>query len=226
MDNNLTVVFSTRKKNDEFIKHLITTSGLNTKLEVLCYENNGEFSLPQIYNKALLEAKNDHIIFCHDDLDFKLANRWGFRMLKKFSDNPDYGIIGAAGSTRLIDGCWWFPDMSTAKGTVLHVQKDGKVTTSRYSIDTGTKLNNVVCVDGLFIAVDRAKLKSNFDEDFKGFHFYDIPFCVNNFTSGVKIGVFTDIRLIHKSIGEVNQSWHDGRKQFNDKYNKLLPLII
>ncbi len=43
---------------------------------------------------------------------------------------------------------------------------------------------------------------------------------------GVKIGVTTDIRLTHLSIGATNQSWEDKRKQFVEKYNDNLPIDI
>jgi hypothetical protein len=224
--NGLTVIFSTRKKDENYINHLIKTSGLNSKLEVLCYENNGEYSLPYLYNKGLIESKNNIVVFCHDDLDFKMADRWGVRLLNKFNKNPSYGIMGAAGTTELVEACWWVPDLRNAKGIVMHIQKDGRLTTSRYSSENGSKLYDVVTLDGLFIAVDKTKIINNFDEEFNGFHFYDIPFCVNNFVNGVKIGVFTDIRLIHKSIGETNKQWQVNRELFNRKYGKLLPLKI
>ncbi len=83
-----------------------------------------------------------------------------------------------------------------------------------------------IVVDGLFIAVDKRKLKKNFNEEFKGFHFYDIPFCFENHIEGVKVGVITNIRITHKSIGQTNEQWEENRKLFETKYAKNLPVKL
>ena len=92
-------------------------------------------------------------------------------------------------------------------GKVNHT-KDGKTWKSVFNkesfIDT---LKDVVCVDGLFIMVHKNRIKKEFDTDFKGFHFYDIPFCVSNYMEGVKIGVTTKFDITHKSVGETNEQW-------------------
>ncbi len=80
-----------------------------------------------------------------------------------------------------------------------------------------------IIVDGLFFAVNKDKIKSNFDESFKGFHFYEIDFCFNNHLKDVKVGVISNIRITHKSIGMTNQEWEDNRLQFIEKYNSNLP---
>ena len=43
----------------------------------------------------------------------------------------------------------------------------------------------MVCVDGVFMAVNRQQLAENFNETLSGFHFYDIDFCLNNFIDGI-----------------------------------------
>ena len=62
-------------------------------------------------------------------------------------------------------------------------------------------------LDGLFFAIDKTKIKKTFDEDFHGFHFYDISFCFRNYLEGVKIGLTTQIRVTHLSIGQTNKQW-------------------
>ena len=87
-------------------------------------------------------------------------------------------------------------------------------------------LKDVVTVDGLFFAVHKNRIKEKFDEEFDGFHFYDIPFCVLNHLKGVKIGVTTKIMVIHKSIGQVNEQWVNNKSIFEKKYGNNLPLIV
>ena len=77
----------------------------------------------------------------------------------------------------------------------------------------------------LAIEKDRRRLKKHFNEEFKGFHFYDISFCFENFKEGVKIGVTTKISLTHKSIGMVNKQWEKNKLFFEALYEKELPAI-
>lgn len=65
-----------------------------------------------------------------------------------------------------------------------------------------------------------------FNEEFKGFHFYDLPICVENFMSGVKIGLTTKIRVTHKSIGETNKKWEKNKLFFEATYEKYFPLKV
>ena len=69
----ITVAFSTRKIDPSFVELLKKTSGIKS-LEVLPFENNGEYSLTQVYNMALEKSSNDIVVLCHDDLYFDLNN--------------------------------------------------------------------------------------------------------------------------------------------------------
>lgn len=218
----LSVVISTKQRNEYFISHIKATSGFKENIEVLVYENNNEYSLSELYNKGLKESQSNIVLFIHDDIIFETPY-WGKKLLNHFKRNPEYGIIGIAGTTHLINGKWWTLRKNMV-GSLNHVQNNRKYLT-QYSPLQGNKLKDVVTIDGVFMCVDKNKIKSNFNEDFKGFHFYDIPFCVDNYLSGVKIGVVTDIVITHKSIGVVNKSWGDSKLQFEKEYINKLPLI-
>lgn len=224
MDNfSMTIVFSTRKINQEYLEHIKKTCALDN-LEILYYENNGERSLANVYNEAIKTAKNDYIVFCHDDLIFNTPY-WGKKLIKHFKRNPDYGIIGIAGTNHMVDGCWW-TKKENMHGIVGHTDGN-KVWLSRYSQPQGNKLKQMVALDGLFFAVDRNNLKwSEFDELFNGFHFYEIPFMINNHLNGTKIGLITDINVIHLSVGNLNNSWYENKKMFDTKYKYNLPIKI
>ena len=87
-------------------------------------------------------------------------------------------------------------------------------------------IKEVCLIDGLFIAVDTSNITHQFDEDFKGFHFYDLSFCIPNYLDGVNIGIVTDIRILHKSVGMTNQQWEEARIQFAEKYKEELPIKV
>jgi glycosyltransferase involved in cell wall biosynthesis len=185
------------------------------EIEVIEKINNGEKCLSEVYNEIIKESKHDILVLCHDDIEFDTKN-WGEKLLKIFQKNPDYGIIGIAGTTDLVDGRWWTLKKSST-GIVNH-KVDGKKWESKFSEDQGNKLKQVVVLDGLFISFDKTKIKNNFDENFKGFHHYDLGFCFPNHLSGVKIGVTTQIRVTHFSVGATNDSWENNKKQFEEKY--------
>jgi hypothetical protein len=218
----LTVGYSTRNPKPEFIEYLKKSSGYK-KLEVIEKINNGDKSLSEIYNEILSESKTNLVLFIHDDIYFDTTS-WYYKLVKHF-ENENYGIIGLAGTTILPNSGQWWEKRNKMIGVVNH-ESDGKKWTSKYSDEFGNKIKETVIIDGVFIAVDKTKIKNNFVEDFKGFHFYDLPFCVENYLKGVKIGVITNIRITHKSIGMTNQQWEDNRKLFVEKYKNNFPIKV
>ena len=218
----ITVGYSTREHNPKFIEYLKKSSG-NKKIEVIEKINNGEKSLSQVYNEILEEAKTDIVVLCHDDIYFDTTS-W-FYKLKTHFENTDYGILGVAGTTEMPSSGQWWETRRKMIGIVNH-ESGGKKWTSKYSEDLGKSIRETVIVDGVFIALSKSRIKHNFDEEFKGFHFYDIGFCFKNQIEGVKVGVISNIRITHKSIGQTNQQWEENKNLFAQKYSEILPVKI
>lgn len=216
----ITIGFSTRQDNQKYIDYLIKTSGLKN-VEVIQKINNGDKSLSQVYNEIIKESKNDIIVFCHDDLEFDTKD-WGKRIIKHF-DKSDFGILGVAGTTEIPKSGMWWEDKRKMIGIVNH-KNEGKKWESKYSKSWGDEISECCFVDGLFIAVNKKRIKENFDESVKGFHFYDVYFSVKNFLQNIKIGVIYNIRITHLSIGQTNESWEENRKVFEEEYKENLPL--
>ena len=208
----LSVVISTRKIDDEYLKH-VSKMFSHPKTQILIYENDGISSLPQVYNDGLKDSTFDDVVFMHDDLTIETTNVTK-KITRLFDNNIAYGIIGIAGTDNLISGTWW-QDRQSMFGQVKH-EHLGKIHRNKYSGLLGEDLKEVIAVDGLFFAVRKSRIKNNFDEDFNGFHFYDIPFCLSNHLSGVKIGVTTKITVVHKSIGMVNEQWKQNKELFEN----------
>ena len=147
---SLTVIFSTKKINLGFVEIIKSTSGVHN-IEVLPYENPGKYSLTEVYNMGIKKAKNDIVIFCHDDIKFDTKN-WGRKILKLFKKHLEFGIIGVAGSRYMPKSGKWWEDFSKMHGAVYH-EHEGKRWLSRYSNDIGNHLDEVILVDGLFIKI-------------------------------------------------------------------------
>jgi hypothetical protein len=196
------------------------TSGVpNT--EVIPFENNGEYSLTEVYNKILNQSSNNIVILCHDDIYFDSKN-WGKKILNHF-ENSDFGVLGVAGTTEIPKSGMWWEDKRKMLGIVNH-KHEGKKFESKYSKSWGDKITECCMVDGLFIAINKDKIIHNFNEEIAGFHFYDVDFSFRNFLSEVKIGVIYNVRITHLSIGQTNQKWEENRKIFSEKNKELLPI--
>jgi glycosyltransferase involved in cell wall biosynthesis len=218
----ITIGYSTREHNPKFIEYLKKSSG-NKKIEVIEKINNGEKSLSQVYNEILEESKTDIVVLCHDDIYFDTTS-WYYK-LKSHFENTDYGILGVAGTTEMPSSGQWWETRRKMIGIVNH-ESGGKKWTSKYSEDLGKSIRETVVVDGVFIALSKSRIKHNFDEEFKGFHFYDIGFCFKNQIEGVKVGVISNIRITHKSIGQTNEQWEENKNLFAQKYSENLPVKI
>lgn len=219
----ITVGYSTRTHNPDLIEYFKKSSGNPKYVEVIEKVNNGEKSLSQVYNEIIEESQSDIVILCHDDIYFD-TNAWYSKILRNFEKN-DYGILGVAGTPHLHESGKWWEERRKMVGIVNH-DSGGKKWESKYSPSFGNEIREVAIVDGLFIVLHKKRIKKPFNESFPGFHFYDLPFCVDNYLEGVKIGVFTNIRVTHKSIGQTNEQWEDNRLQFVKTYKKNLPLKV
>ena len=222
----ITIIYSTHKDenyNNNFKSHLIKSVGLKN-VQIIEYINRNEFSLSEIYNKGISEAVHDIIVCCHNDV--KLETNWGKKLLKDFSKNPEFGIIGKAGSCYFPNsGVYWEKMSQTMVGQVYHEPKGQKKWLSKYS-NKFEYLIPVVTIDGLFISFDRKKIKHIFDESIPGFHFYDHAFCLPNYLNDVKIGVTTSFDITHESVGMVGDDFHQTKLIFLKKYGNHLPLDL
>lgn len=219
----VSVVISTRNIDDEYLKH-VEKMFSHPKTEILIYENDGVNSLTEIYNIGLKESKNDIVVFMHDDLILETPNMTP-KIVKLFEKHSQYGIIGVAGTDKLTSGRWW-DNRENMFGVVGHIH-EGKRHVNHYSKGVfNDVLKDVVIVDGLFFMVRKSLLKKEFNEEFVGFHFYDIPFCVENYLEGVKIGLTTKFGITHKSIGITNKQWEKNKLFFEALYDKKLPLEV
>jgi hypothetical protein len=218
----VSVVISTKKIDDTYVKH-VERAFSHPKTEILFYENDGISSLTEIYNKGLKDAKNDIVVFMHDDLILETPNMTP-KIVKLFEKHPEYGIIGIAGTDKLTSGMWW-QNRENMFGIIGHIH-EGKRHVNHYSKAVfNDVLKDVVIVDGLWFAVRKSQIKKGFNEQFVGFHFYDISFCVENVLEGVKIGLTTKLGVTHKSIGMTNKQWEKNKLFFEALYEKYLPLI-
>ena len=222
----ITIVYSTHKDetyNNKFKQHLLQTVGLKN-VQILEYINHNQFSLSELYNRGVSESINNIVVCCHNDI--KLENGWGKKLIKDFTNNSEYGIIGKAGSCYFPEsGVYWDRMNQTMVGQVYHHPDGQNKWLSKYSSKLPF-LIPVITIDGLFISFDKTKVKYFFDETIGKFHFYDHLFCVPNYLEGVKIGVTTSFEITHQSVGQPNDEFWLSKNEFLGKWGTYLPLDL
>ena len=219
----ITIGYSTKSTKPNFTKYLEETCGIKNP-QVIEKVNPGKFSLSEVYNQIISESIYDIIILCHDDILFE-KNYWGKRVLEHFEKNVEYGILGVAGTTYFPQSGMWWEIQGEMVGQVYH-QHNGKKWLSEYNKSFGSKIIETIIVDGLFICLNKTKIKQPFDESVNGFHFYDTTFCLKNHLEGVKVGTISNVPITHMSVGMTNNQWEENRKKFADKFKDSLPIKL
>lgn len=229
MAKEICVVVSSRKSGsecDEFITMLKETCG--TPAKFVFVTNDGLMGLSELYGSMLENTSidSDIMIFMHDDV-VPLRHGWGKEVVRLFNKHREYGIIGVAGSSEFNNECAWWRN-KRIYGQVLHKnEKTGQSWLTAFSPLLDKDLQEVCVIDGLFMAINRKKVSKNFDESLNYFDFYDIDFCLANYLDGkCKIGVTTNLRFMHKSIGELSENWFTNREIIRKKYGKHFPISV
>ena len=222
----ITVIYSSNKDtqyNLNFEKHLRESIGVK-EYEILGFPNFGTKSLSQVYNEGLSMSQYDIVVCVHNDV--VMGKGWGKKLLKDFSNNPEFGIIGKAGTCYFSEsGVYWERLNQTMVGEVYHHPSNEKKFLSKYSVNE-EGLTEVISIDGVFMSFDKTKIKHTFDENLGMFHFYDHGFCVPNYLDGVKIGVTFSFDITHFSIGQPNDEFFTTKEKFVKKYSDVLPIDL
>ena len=225
MEKEITlVIVSTHEMSEkkEFLENV--SSSVNFSTKIMYIVNKGGLGLTKIYKEALSKAETSIVVFMHDDIEF-LRNGWGEEIYRLFQEHQDYGIIGVAGSAEFdSNAAWW--NYKKIYGQVLH-RKDGRSWLTSFSPLLKKDLEEVCVIDGLFMAVQKERISQVFDDNIDGFDFYYFDFCLSNFIDGkTKIGVTTNIRIAHNSIGELSENWFHNKEKINNKFGKKYPLSV
>ena len=222
----ITIIYSTHRDetyNKKFEDHILNSVGL-PNVQVIEFVNHNEKSLSEVYNFGIKNSIYDIVVCCHNDIH--LEKGWGKKLLNDFSSNPEFGIIGKAGSCYFPkSGVYWEKMFQTMVGQVYHHPEGQKKWLNKYSPKL-PYLIPVVTIDGLFISFDKTKIKHKFDETIGRFHFYDHLFCLPNYLDGVKIGVTSSFEITHQSVGQPNQEFFESKTKFLEKWENKLPLDL
>lgn len=204
-----------------FTQNVSDTIGCSYELIVIDNSQN-QYSIFEAYNLGIQKSKGEILCFVHDDVLFH-TKEWGAVLELEFKDNPDFSLIGIAGSkvkTKFPTG-WWDCEDQYKVLNIIQRDKD-QINHQNFGFNK-RDLQKVLFIDGVFMA-----LKKNqnflFDTDLKGFHNYDLNLCVKIRENGGNIGVTNKILFEHLSIGNLNRDWFISTVVFHEKYFKSLTI--
>ena len=115
--SKIAIIYSTNKYTDfieQYNEKLLENTFNHYNVEIFPIKNYGDFSLTKAYNIGIEKVKeftNNNldewiIVLCHHDIRI-LSKHWDKILLQQFNYNSDLAIAGIAGSSQLINGCWW-----------------------------------------------------------------------------------------------------------------------
>lgn len=178
-------------------------------------------SLAEGYNRGARSARGEVLIFSHDDIEFLAPRDWLIRLKEHLQH---FDIVGVAGTTRLIGPAWAAAGPPYTYGRVGEL--DGKDAPYRmlYCGAPAHSVGGIQALDGLFFAVKRPVLERvQFDEVvFDGFHCYDIDFTYSAYLAGFRLGVATDLAVLHLSQGQFGKDWSVYAERLVQKHAKKL----
>jgi GT2 family glycosyltransferase len=214
----ITICYLTKNSDQKYSTYLKKSCGIKNcdVIEIIDDTKNAS----KIYNRIINESKNNIIVFCEENLEFD--NGWGYKILKHFEKNQDFGIIGKVGVKYIPkDGNWLCNDMSEAIGQI-NIKKN-KI---KYNEPFGNKIIDVIVVDGVFLCIDKNRIKNTFDETINETNFLSVDFCFQNFLNGVKIGVISNFDITRELETRIDEKWEEQKNVFANKFKSELPKII
>jgi GT2 family glycosyltransferase len=197
------------------------TIGIDHEIIVIDNTDN-QHSIFTAYNLGVKQSKYPYLCFMHDDITFHSKN-WGIRVVEHFNDELT-GAIGIAGNPYLsyMPGPWW------GNGILYeHLLQSTKINTEpvlKSNIENGIK-KEISVFDGLWFCIKKELFENiSFDEqNFKGFHFYDLDICMQLHNIGSKIYCINNVLIHHSSMGSPNNTWIESALIFHKKWAHNLP---
>jgi len=223
------LVCATRETQESFLNN--TALGKSCKLysfleilELRLFTENS-VGLPQLYNQAINEAKDNPaiLVFIHDDVHLS-DYFWSDHLINGLRE---FQILGLAGNKRRVprQPAWAFIDdkftwdvRENLSGVVGHGMGFPCNNLSVF----GAPRQEVKLLDGLLVAAYSHTLLNHgifFDERFD-FHFYDLDFCRQAESKGVTMGTYP-ISVVHESGGAFGTpAWRSAYEQYLQKWGE------
>jgi glycosyltransferase involved in cell wall biosynthesis len=174
-------------------------------------------SMCEGYNRGARRAAGDILVFCHDDIRI-LTPDFAHRIVGHLGAND---LLGVAGGRSVRDATWGAAGLPYTRGQVLHMLAHRRgVTYSAFGID-GPVSGGMQALDGLFLAMRPDTWeRMGFDEEYDGFHLYDIDFSFRCHLAGGRVAVCNEILVEHHSLGSFDERWKRAAARFVERFGE------
>jgi len=185
------------------------------EVQCICVQ---ETHLAEGFNKALKKAIFPIVIFLRKEVRI-CSTDWGKRVVETFSSST-FGILGTLGTVVVpISGMLWEKEEPLC-GSIWYQEYSNEGKNQFGGVFPGNVLE-VVALEGSFLAVHKDRVKSLFDEAFKGDSFYEVDVCLQNYMQGVNIGVLFGIDVLKENFDEQDALFLNNYKKFIKKHTEL-----
>ncbi|HXE55267.1 MAG TPA: glycosyltransferase [Tepidisphaeraceae bacterium] len=173
-------------------------------------------SLAEGYNRGVAQSKGDLLIFSHDDIEI-LAPDFRERLLGHMKECD---VLGVAGTTRLVGGRWPAAGPPFLYGQIAQLNPYDNKTDILVFGTPARRIVGMKALDGVFLCTYRKVVEAiPFDQDnFSGFHLYDIDFTFRAHLAGLRVAVCCDLHILHESYGNLNREWSRYEQLFTLKH--------
>lgn len=153
-------------------------------------------SMCEGYNRGLVLARGEHLIFCHDDIEFLPASIHS-QLAYAFQYSDLFGVLG---SRVLCSANWMRSCQPHTLGYIVQLSDSGQQKVVLCGLED-TLMFGAQALDGVMIGCHRhVAEKLQWDEHtFDGWHGYDVDFTYRAFQAGFNIAVVGVLPLIHYS---------------------------
>lgn len=202
-------------------------------------------SIAKKYNWAIenivMKTTDDVICFHHSDIEFRTQKDIIEAQVRKAQENGA-GVCGVIGTIALESSCrWWSPNRHiNGSGFIIQggirpkvdankkpvMDENGKPIMEKYEYpmaDHPGVHDYLATVDGCCIWVNRKMFDDGirFDENLKGYHFYDVDICCQALEHGYKVST-VNVVLKHDSEGAMPKNFEELAKVVFNKWNNKI----
>lgn len=171
-------------------------------------------SIAEAYNTVLARCQYteeiDAVVLLHDDLEI-IDEQFETKILKALAD-PTVAIVGVIGAEQMPRNlAWWNFNI------IGHQRTDSMM------IQGSQSEGDAWCTDGSIMALSPWAVNNlEFDQDFVGFHHYDVDIGLQARQAGKRVMVADIDTFHHTQVGfkspEIEQSWHQADRIFRRKW--------
>lgn len=216
------VIVSNRENNaKKIIENIAATVGIAHEIIQITEIKAG---ISHCYNEGAKKSVFPHLCFVHDDVLFH-TNGWGEEVTACLQ-NGQTGMVGTMGGRyKSAFGAGW---------------RDGEWTSFRMNVvdaASGKHLlynpnqeqqSEVVSLDGAFLCCTKEHWQQHpfDDQNFTGFHFYDLDICLQMRRAGLKNYALFAVELAHLSQGRKDAAFLNDYLTFQAKWKNSLPVSL